>query len=341
VRSRRNTILFVSLFCTACLFFLIDILTGSVHIPLVDIVQIFLGNTPADDAYSIIIIQTRLPKSLTAVAVGAGLPVAGLLMQTYFRNPVAGPDILGISAGSGLFVAIVMLGAGNILAASVFYNVSVIFAAIVGAVCMLLIILTVARKTKDNITLLMFAIFFGMAVSAVVGILQFYSDKGDLKLFILWTFGSLGGVTWQQLTVLLPVIIVCCLLTFLLAKRLNVLLIGEKYAKNLGLHIRHTTLVIILLTALITGAVTAFCGPVAFIGLAVPHAARMLFKTSDHSILIPASILTGISILLFCDVLTQMAAAGVVLPLNSITALMGAPFVIYILWKNYKMQYFF
>lgn len=285
--------------------------------------------------------QSRLPKALTAVLAGVALPIAGLMMQTFFRNPVAGPDILGVSAGASLFVAFVMLSAGTVFSVYAYNSYTIILAAIVGSMLMLLIILAVAYKIKDAVTLLIFGLMFGMAISAVVGLLQYYSEKGALKLFILWTFGSLGGVTWSQLYLLAPLVILGVISSLFLSKKLNLLLLGENYARSLGLNIQQMKYSIIFITALLTGSITAFCGPIAFVGIAVPHLARMLFRTNDHFLLIPASILLGIIILLLCDIITRAASDTGILPLNSVTAIMGAPFVIYILWKNQHMKRIF
>ena len=341
MKKQSTILLFISLFIIAIIIFLWDIITGSVHIPLSEILGILFNNQDSDSASSVILLQSRLPKALTAVLAGAALPVAGLMMQTYFRNPVAGPDILGVSAGASLFVAIVMLSAGTIFSISAYNSYTIIIAAILGSAIMLLIILAVAYKIKDSITLLIFGLMFGMAISAVVGILQYYSEKGALKLFILWTFGSLGGVTWSQLYLLAPLVIIGVITAVFFAKKLNLLLLGENYARSLGLNLQQIKYVIIFLTALLTGSITAFCGPIAFVGIAVPHLARMLFRTNDHYILIPASVLCGIIILLICDMLTLVSGDSGILPLNSITAFMGAPFVIYILWKNQHMKRLF
>lgn len=322
-------------------FFLLDIFIGPVKIPFSEIISILSNKTTADDASSIIVVQTRLPRALTAILAGAALPVAGLFMQTYFRNSVAGPDILGVSAGSGLFVAIVMLSAGSVFGVTVFHSFSIIIAAVLGAACVLSVILLVAWKIKDTVTLLIFGIMFGMAVSAVVGILQYYSEKGALKLFILWTFGSLGGVTWPQLQILIPLIVITLFISLMFAKQLNLLLLGEQYAKNLGVRTERLKYIIISITAILTGGITAFCGPIAFIGIAVPHLARMVCKTNNHFVLLPACVLSGMSITLFCDIISQTPGSGGVLPLNAITSCMGAPFVIYILWKNQKTRSFF
>ena len=298
----------------------------------------FTGQLPTDTPQSIIILQSRLPKALTAILAGCALPVAGLLMQTFFRNPVAGPDILGVSAGSSLLVALVMLTVGTWFSMDVFSNVGIILAAIVGAMLVLFIILGVAARVRDSVTLLIFGLMFGMAISAVVGVLQYYSSQGALKLFIMWTFGSLSGVTWSQLYILAVIVIIGLLLAVTQIKALNLLLLGEQYATSLGLNIRKSKIFIILTTGLLTGAITAFCGPIAFIGIAVPHLARMIFKVNSHAIILPASVLLGICILLICDIIAQTPGNDGVLPINAITAFMGAPFIIYIIWKNQHLK---
>lgn len=323
------------------LIFLADIFTGSVYIPFSQIFSILAGASDKTDPASVIILQSRLPKAITAILAGMSLPVAGLYMQTFFRNPVAGPDILGVSAGSSLFVAFVMLTAGSIFSVSAFSSISVIIAGVAGAACILLVILSVARRIGDTVTLLIFGILFGMAISAVVGLLQYYSEQGALKLFIMWTFGSLGGVTWGQLYILIPIISAILLIAFFQAKKMNMLLMGEQYAATMGLRIVQFKYIIITITAVITGAITAFCGPVAFVGIAVPHIARMLYKTNDHFILIPACMLCGAAILLICDIISQTPGAGGILPLNSITACMGAPFVLYILFRERTLNRYF
>ncbi len=312
----------------------LDLSFGTVHVPLSDIWRMIAGDVDADQLWSIIIMEIRLPKTCTAILAGCALPVAGLCMQTYFRNPVAGPDILGVSAGSSLFVAFLMLSGISITSASVFGTVPIILAAVSGAALVLIVILFVSVRIRDTMTLLIFGIMFGMAISAVVGVLQYYSERGALKLFMLWTFGSLNGVTLEQLNWFAPIIILSLIGAMFLSGKLNLLLLGEQYAKSSGLNVRQTRYLVILLTAVITGVITAFCGPIAFIGIAVPHLARMLFRINDHRILLPACMLIGACILLICDMLTQIPGEDGILPLNAITACMGAPFVIFIIWKQ-------
>ncbi|MBK7443598.1 MAG: iron ABC transporter permease [Bacteroidetes bacterium] len=334
----RHGLLFLVLSILMLLLFIADIFIGSVAISITDIFKVLFGNLPKDAPESIIILQSRLPKALTAVVAGCALPVAGLFMQTFFRNPVAGPDILGVSAGSSLFVAMVMLTVGSWFSMDVVNSFGIIIAAIVGALVVLIIILAVATRIRDSITLLIFGLMFGMAISAMVGVLQYYSSQGALKLFVMWTFGSLGGVTWSQLYMLSAIVFVGMCIAFTQAKSLNILLLGEDYARSLGVNIKRTQFIIILTTGILTGAITAFCGPIAFIGIAVPHLARMVFKVNNHFVIIPASILLGISILLVCDIIAQTPGNSGVLPLNSVTAFMGAPFIIYIIWKNQHIK---
>ena len=338
MNKHRHSVWFVLLSILVLLLFFADIFIGSVSISLNEIIQVFTGQLPKDTPQSIIILQSRLPKALTAILAGCALPVAGLLMQTFFRNPVAGPDILGVSAGSSLLVALVMLTVGTWFSMDVFSNVGIILAAIVGAMLVLFIILGVAARVRDSVTLLIFGLMFGMAISAVVGVLQYYSSQGALKLFIMWTFGSLSGVTWSQLYILAVIVIIGLLLAVTQIKALNLLLLGEQYATSLGLNIRKSKIFIILTTGLLTGAITAFCGPIAFIGIAVPHLARMIFKVNSHAIILPASVLLGICILLICDIIAQTPGNDGVLPINAITAFMGAPFIIYIIWKNQHLK---
>lgn len=338
MNKQRHSVLFVLLSILVLILFFADIFIGSVAISINEIMQVFTGQLSKDTPQSIIILQSRLPKALTAILAGCALPVAGLLMQTFFRNPVAGPDILGVSAGSSLLVALVMLTVGTWFSMDVFSNVGIILAAIVGAMLVLFIILAVAARVRDSVTLLIFGLMFGMAISAVVGVLQYYSSQGALKLFIMWTFGSLSGVTWPQLYILALIVLIGLLLAVTQIKTLNLLLLGEQYATSLGLNIRKSKIVIILTTGLLTGAITAFCGPIAFIGIAVPHLARMIFKVNSHAIILPASILLGICILLICDIIAQTPGNDGVLPINAITAFMGAPFIIYIIWKNQHLK---
>ncbi len=326
---------------TLLVLFLADLCVGSVWIPIGDIWNALFGRTDINEVNAFIVNEVRLPKALTAILAGAALPAAGLMMQTYFRNPVAGPDILGVSAGSSLFVAFLMLTGVWMGVDQVLGSISIITAAILGAGLVLLVILVVSTRVRDAMTLLIFGIMFGMAISAIVGVMQYYSERGALKLFMLWTFGSLQGITSAQLPWLALLITVGLFGSLLLAGRLNILLLGERYATSVGLRVAQTRNALIIVTALLTGSVTAFCGPIAFIGIAVPHLARMVFRMHDHRILLPASMLMGACIMLLCDMLTQLPGEAGILPLNAITACMGAPFIIFIIWRHQHVKHSF
>lgn len=338
---RKHIILFAFLICAATVLCIADIAIGSVFIPFPEIIKSLFHS--GDSAMDIIIVQSRLPRVVTALLVGMSLPVAGLLMQTYFKNPIAGPDILGITSGASLAVALFTMGAGlfavDIL--PVGGSVGMILSGIVGSLIVLFIMLSVSGKIFDSVSLLIFGIMLGMAISALVGLLQYFSEREALKIFVLWSFGSLSGTTWAQLYVLAPLVLVSVALAFGTAKRLNMLLPGETYAQSLGLNTGRTRIILIGITGLLTGSVTAFCGPIAFVGIAIPHVARMLFKTSNHFVLMPASVLCGIVSMLLCDMISQTPGYNLVLPVNTVTALLGAPFVILILMRNHKMQRYF
>ncbi|MEA3316709.1 MAG: iron ABC transporter permease, partial [Bacteroidota bacterium] len=281
-----------------------------------------------------------VPKALTALAAGVGLSISGLQMQTVFKNPLAGPYVLGISAGASLGVAILLLGFSGIFIAtsfSVINNWLIVIAAWIGSGLILFIILAVSMRVKDIMTILILGIMFGSATTAIVSILQYFSNESQLKAFIVWTMGSLGGVSQSQLSVLLPSVLVGVIIVSLLSKVLNAMLMGENYAKSLGLNIKLARFLIFLSTSLLAGSITAFCGPIGFIGIAVPHIARMVFKTANHNTLIPATILFGAALLLLSDIISQLPGSDNILPINSITALVGIPVVIWIIIKNQRI----
>jgi len=323
-------------------FFLLDIFMGSVLIPFNEILLVLAGNSD-DHTAELIIMQSRLPKAITAILAGIALPVGGLMMQTFFRNPLAGPDVLGISSGSGLLVAIVLMGAGTFgIQATMLSNIGIITASVVGGALVLLVILSLSNKVKDMVSLLLMGLMLGTAISAIISILQYFSEREALKNYMLWTFGNLSGVTWSQLVILIPLIFVTLGITWASAKYLNGLLLGDAYAQSIGISLRKTRYLLILLAAVFTGSITAFCGPVTFIGIAVPHLARMVYKTSDHFVLIPASAFIGACIMLFCDLVSQMPGYEMVLPVNSVTALLGGPFIFYIIYRSQRMnKYYF
>ncbi|MBP6611282.1 MAG: iron ABC transporter permease [Paludibacter sp.] len=282
--------------------------------------------------YEEVLLNFRLPKALQAVITGAALSVAGLMMQTLFRNALAEPYILGVSSGASLGVALVTMASGFLPAFLMNSGWATIIAAIIGGAFVLLLVLGVSFRIQSAVSLLIVGIMFGTIAGAVVNVLQNFSDPDAVKLFVMWTFGSLSAVTWTYMQVLYPVIIVGLVIAMLLHKRLDVLLLGDNYARGLGISVIQTRFLIILATGLLAGGITAFTGPIAFVGVAIPHIARGLFKTSVHRILIPATILCGAVLLLACDIISQLPTYT--LPINTISSLFGAPIILWIILKK-------
>lgn len=328
---KRRTLLFALLGLLTVGLFVVDLAVGSVSIPLRDVWAALTGGA-CDATTADIILKIRLMKAITAVLAGAALAASGLEMQTLFRNPLAGPYVLGISSGAGLGVALFLLGAPllGVTGHSFVQSLGVAGAAWIGAAAVLAIVMAVSRRIKDIMVILILGMMFGSGVSSVVEILQYLSDEAALKSFVIWTMGSLGDVTASQLRILLPTVIAGLVIAVAVIKPLNLLLLGENYARTMGLNIQRSRTLIFLSTVLLAGTVTAFCGPVGFIGLAVPHLARMLFASADHRVLMPASMLVGAALLLVCD----LAAKQLALPINTITALMGIPVVIVVVIRN-------
>jgi len=281
-----------------------------------------------------------LPKALTALFAGFAISVSGLQMQTVFRNPLAGPFVLGISAGASLGVAILVMGLSAFTVVSEFGvlgNWSIVTAAWIGSGLILFLILIISSRVKDIMTILILGIMFGSATSALVNILQYFSNESMLKAFVVWTMGSLGGVSLAQLKVLIPSVVLGLIVTFMLIKILNAMLVGENYAKSMGLNVGLSRFLIFFSTSLLAGTVTAFCGPIGFIGIAVPHIARIVFKTANHKILLPGKMIIGGIVLLLSDIIAQLPGHDKTLPINSITALVGIPIVIWIIIRNQKL----
>jgi len=329
--KNRRFMLFLSLSLLTLSLFLIDLAWGSIHISLSEIVSVFFGNG-TDGINSEILLNFRLPKAITAILAGASLSVAGLMMQTLFRNPLADPYILGISSGASLGVALVMMAATFLPIAFVSSGWALIVAAIIGASIVLVLVVGVSFKVNNAVSLLIVGIMFGTIAGSLVSVLQNFSNPDAIKLFVMWTFGSLSAVTWNYMQVLLPVVLVGLGLAFYLQKKLDGLLLGENYARGLGISIVKTRFIIVLATGLLAGGITAFTGPIAFVGVAIPHIARGLFRTSIHKILLPACVLLGASLLLICDIISQMPTYT--LPINTISALFGAPIIIWIILKR-------
>ena len=327
----RSLILFLTLSLLTIGLFLADLAWGSIHISVREILSVFAGKG-TNGINTEILLNFRLPKAITAILAGASLSVAGLMMQTLFRNSLADPYILGVSSGASLGVALVMMAATVLPVAFVNSGWALIAAAIIGASVVLVLVVGVSFKVHNAVSLLIVGLMFGTIAGSLVSVLQNFCNPDAIKLFIMWTFGSLSAVTWNYMQVLLPVVMIGIGMAFFLQKRLDGLLLGENYARGLGISIVNTRLLIVIATGLLAGGITAFTGPIAFVGVAIPHIARGLFKTSSHKILLPATILCGASLLLICDIITQIPTYT--LPINTVSALFGAPIIIWIIIKK-------
>jgi len=337
--TRPRLLVIPVLFLLLVFVFVLDLSLGSVPIPLIDTLSILLGGKGGKESWFKIITLFRLPKALTAALAGASLAVSGLQMQTLFRNPLAGPSILGIGSGASLGVAVVVLsvaagGAASFLdGLGLVGDLGIILAASLGSALVLLLILAVSRRIQNVITLLILGLLFGYATSAVVSILIHFSIAERAHAFISWTFGEFGNSTWSELRIFIPVTVVFILLTQLSRKQLNALLLGESYAKS-----KRVRTWVLVTTAILTGTVTAFCGPVAFLGVAIPHLCRSLLGTSDHRELLPSSALMGAAMALVADLIAQMPWSSVVLPLNAVTSLIGAPVIAWVILRRRNLR---
>ncbi|CAM1348635.1 FecCD family ABC transporter permease [Tenacibaculum halocynthiae] len=337
--SKTYTQYFVILSVLLILFLFINISLGSVKIPLSNIFDILTGGSTSKDSWQTIIINYRLPKAITAILVGSGLSISGLLMQTLFRNPLAGPFVLGISSGASLGVALFILGSGifgGIFSSFIFSNWSLAFAASLGSFLVLSAIIIAANKVRNTMSILIIGLMFGSLTSAIISVLAYFSEAEQIQQYQFWSFGSLGNLTWNEIIVFAIIYFIALTSTFTVIKPLNSFLLGENYAKSLGINIKRSRNIILLITSLLTGVITAFSGPIAFVGIAVPHVAKMLFSSSNHKILLPASALIGAIILLICDSIAQLPTSAFILPINAITSLFGAPVVIWLLVRKKK-----
>lgn len=336
--GRRNTIFFVVLPLAVVVLFVGDLLLGSVAIPF-DQVWTALFGRGGERSVQSIVLSFRLPKAITAIIVGSCLSSVGLQMQTLFRNPLAGPYVLGVSSGASLGAALFLLGM-PILGLSetgvAVRSIGVVGSAWIGAASIMMIVMAVSSRIKDIMVILIMGMMFSSAVSAVVEIMQYFSPEGQLKSFVIWTMGSLGSVSTWQLNILVPVAVVGLTASIALIKPLNMLLLGESYARTMGMNVRAVRAVIFAVTILLAGAVTAFCGPIGFIGLAVPHLSRMILRSADHRVLMPASMLLGAAVMLLCDIVSQLPSSDMNLPINTVTALLGIPIVILVVARNRK-----
>lgn len=323
----------------ACFF--INISLGSVNIPLRSIIGSLFGNID-NTTWDVIITNYRLPKAVTSILVGSGLGISGLLMQTLFRNPLAGPFVLGITSGASLGVALIILGSGlfgGFFATALISKWSIVIAASLGSFLVLLAVLAVSHKVRDTMAILIIGLMFGSITAAVVSVLSYFSSAEQLQQYVFWGFGSLSNLSWREIGIFFLIYLVGMILSIMSIKSLNSLLLGENYAKSLGINLKQSRFIIILATSLIAGTITAFAGPIAFIGLAIPHLTRQIFKTSNHKILLPAVFLFGAITMLICDSIAQVPGSDYTLPINAITALVGAPVVIWLLVRQRKMMF--
>ena len=339
--KRPTLLLMLVILASIFLFFLLNLLLGSVHIPFRSVWNILWGNTDESIIWQNIIWKSRVPQALTALVAGAGLSVSGLQMQTVFRNPLAGPSVLGISSGASLGVACVVLlsGAmGGVALSKLGYmgEVALSIAAIIGALSVMALIVYVSQKVKGNVTLLIIGVMIGYVASAIIGVLKYFSVEEDIRAYVIWGLGSFARVSGDQMILFVCIMVVLLPLSFMLIKTINLLMMGDGYARNLGLNIKRARLLVISCSGVLVAIVTAYCGPIMFIGLAVPHLCRAIFHTSDHRILMPATLLVGASLALVCNLIARMPGFEGALPVNSVTALVGAPVVASVLFRKRK-----
>lgn len=330
----RNTFLFSILSLLLLVAFLLNISFGQIAIPIKEVFKSLLGSTASKDTWEYIIFNFRLPKAITTILVGIGLSISGLLMQTLFRNPLAGPYVLGLSSGSSLGVALVIL-ASNILGFGIWnLEVSIIIASCLGSFLVMLLVLIISQRLRDTATILIVGLMFSSFTSAIVSVLTYFSSAEQLQKFTFWSMGNLGNLSWQNIFILFIAVLLGLLLSLLSIKSLDALLLGENYAKSMGLNVKKSRYIIIIATSILAGSITAFAGPIAFVGLAVPHLAKLLFQTSNHKILFWSTILIGGILMLFCDMISQLPGLDFTLPINAITSIIGAPIVIWLLIRK-------
>ena len=325
------------------LFFFLNLVLGSVSIPLRAVWNILWGTGNESVIWQNIIWKSRVPQALTALVAGAGLSVSGLQMQTVFRNPLAGPSVLGISSGASMGVAFVVLLSGSLGGVALsklgfMGEIALTIAAIAGSLSIMALTVFVSQKVRGNVTLLIIGVMIGYIANAVIGVLKFFSVEEDIRAYVIWGLGSFARVSGDQMTLFICIMVVLLPLSFLLVKTLNLLLLGDAYARNLGLNIKRARLLVITCSGVLVAIVTAYCGPIIFLGLAVPHLCRGMFRTSDHRILMPASLLAGASLALVCNLIARMPGFEGALPVNSVTALVGAPVVMSVLFNRRRNE---
>lgn len=336
---KKQKILFTLLLLAMVFLFLVNISLGSVSIPLKEVVKGIFGQEMQKESWEIILWNFRFPKAITAILVGIGLSISGLLMQTLFRNPLAGPYVLGLSSGASLGVAFVILGSGllpTFIASFFLSSYGLVMASSLGAFLVLLAVLLVSQKLKDTMAILIVGLMFGSFTSAIVSVLSYFSTAEKLQKFTFWSMGSISNLSWQEISILSVLTCIGMVISFTVIKPLNALLLGEKYAQSIGVNYKKTRFLIIVATSILAGSITAFAGPIAFIGLAVPHMAKLLFRTSNHLVLFWSTLLLGALVMLVCDTIAQVPGNDITLPINAITSVIGAPIVIWLLVRKKK-----
>jgi len=339
MKELKSTYLkFIVLFLILIISIFSDLMVGSTYISFNELLSTLI-NGQNDSVNSFIVWELRLTKTIAAILVGIGLPVSGLLLQSLFRNPLAGPFVLGISSGASLGVAIyVMAGGASILASSWMLAGGLSLFSILGSLLVLMAVLAVSLRVNDTLSLLVVGLMFGSITAALVSVMQYFSSADLLQRFIVWTFGSLGGFTWLEVAMLTVLVFISLILSVFIVKPMNAMLINEDYARSLGVSVKNIRIYVILISSILAGSITAFAGPIVFIGVAIPHLARNFFNTSDHKILLLAVVLMGAILMLICDIISQLPGYATVLPINSVTAIFGAPVVIWIILQNKKLN---
>lgn len=340
---KKQLVIFASILAAIFILFALNLALGTESIPLPSIIDILLGREMDSEIWRNIVLKTRMPQTLTALVAGAGLSISGLQMQTIFRNPLAGPSELGISSGASLGVAFIILLSGNIGGVALSHlgivgEFAVSFAAIVGAMLVMLIIVAISQRVRGNVILLIIGVMIGYIATAIIGVLKFFSNDEDVRAYVIWGLGSFAKVSEAQVYTFISIMAVLIPLSFLLIKTLNLMLLGESYAKNLGLNMKRARFWAICCSCILTAIITAYCGPIVFLGLAVPHLCRTLFSSSDHRVLMPAVTLTGAALALLCNLIARLPGFEGALPINSVTALIGAPIVISVLFGKRKNE---
>lgn len=339
----RNTTFILLIILSIVVFLFLNMVLGSVRIPMSAVWHILTGTGDEPQTWQNIIWKSRFPQALTALVAGAGLSISGLQMQTVFRNPLAGPSVLGISSGASMGVAFVVLFSGSIGGVALshlglFGEVALSIAAVAGSLSVMALIVFASHKVKGNVTLLIIGVMIGYLANAIIGILKFFSVEEDIKTYVIWGLGSFSRVSGNQMMLFVTIMAILIPLSFLLVKTLNLLMLGDGYARNLGLNIKRARVLVITCSGVLTAIVTAYCGPIIFLGLAVPHLCRAVFQTSDHRLLMPACLVMGASLALACNLIARMPGFEGALPVNSVTALIGAPVVASVLFRKRKNE---